>query len=325
MAAATLVRNWDQLRKVLTASEVSGVIRQHGDGRASYMTGLNAGSSGDQRTFSPVNQISVPKAANIVFLDGQEIFWDRSADNATYLPGADRDFLIGTVVGDAQSADTTCTVNLNNHAEYLTQLQDGAGWNTLVVKTVVGSTTVEVPDIKMRGGSAYMILGATSEAQKVDLLSTRAFAVGARWIAEFLINIHDDGSSTAIDFNVGVANGTHASDADAITEHCFFHMDANVTAINAQSKDGTTTVAATDTTKVYALDTQLHLMIDGRNPADIQMYVNCVNVLPNSVFRLDNATGPLKLLVHIEKTANAEVGEYRIDRARVRLCEQLTP
>ena len=61
--------------------------------------------------------------------------------------------------------------------------------------------------------------------------------------------------------------------------------------------------------------------IDGRNPADIQMYVNGALVLTAEVFKLDAATGPLKLLAHIEKTADDETADYRINYLRVRTMD----
>ena len=108
--------------------------------------------------------------------------------------------------------------------------------------------------------------------------------------------------------SVGIANGTHASDADAITQHLFVHMDGNDLKINLQSKDGTTTVAATDTTVAYVLSTPFLVQFDCRNLANVKCYVNGVLVLNATTFRLDAATGPFRPLVHIEKSANATKG-----------------
>jgi len=55
----------------------------------------------------------------------------------------------------------------------------------------------------------------------------------------------------------------------------------------------------------------------------VQLYVNAVNVLPVSVFRLDAATGPLGLLAHVEKTTGtATAGPVFFDRAELRITEQ---
>lgn len=163
------------------------------------------------------------------------------------------------------------------------------------------------------------MLTATSEVQCVDILSVDRFAVGARAIIEGVIRVGVNGSAAAVDFNIGVANRTSASDADAVTEHCYIHIDGGATALNAQSKDGTTTVNATDTTKTFtagsAVANRKEVWFDLRDPADIQIYIDGVNVLLDSVFRLDNATGPLGLLAHLEKsTGTAMAGPIYIDR-----------
>ena len=267
----------------------------------------------------------VTKTASIVITKGQPVYWDHSANSATYAPASDRDFFLGVSVDDAASADVTLTVDINVLSVYKIEMGRNSlsdEFVTAVIKTVVGSTTVEVPDVKWRPGAACMIFGATAEAQKVDLLSRQGFAVSSNWIVEAGFTIADDGDAAAIDFNIGVANATHDTDANSITERCLLHTDANVLDVLAWSTDGTTTVALTDTTINYALNTPMHIVIDGRNPADIQIYINGVLILGSTVFKLDAATGPLKLLAHLEKTSDDETADYRINYLRVRTMEQ---
>jgi predicted RecA/RadA family phage recombinase len=296
---------------------------QLADGRAAVPS--NDVASGALGGFLTEGLFRVAKTTSVVITAGQPVYWDHSANTATYAPASDRDFFMGVAHDDAASADTELDVLLNVRPNYKIEmgrnrLEDE--FLTVVVKTVVGSTTVEVPDVKLRPGSASMIFGATAEAQKVDLLSQQGFAVGSNWIVEGGFNIIDDGDAAAIDFNIGVANGTHATDAASITERCLLHTDANVLDILAWSTDGTTTVALTDTTVNYAIGTPIHFVIDGRNPADIQIYINGVLMLGSSVFKLDAATGPLKLLAHLEKTSDDETADYRINYLRVRTMEQ---
>ncbi len=141
-----------------------------------------------------------------------------------------------------------------------------------------------------------------------------------------MFTVNNDGAGTTPDVNIAVANGTHATDADSITELCGVHLDGNATAIRALSRDGTTTVASTDTTLTYtegsAVANRVHVILDGRAPEDVQIIVNGALVLGSTVFRLDNATGPLGLLLHLEKTAAADVYELDIERARVWYSEQ---
>ncbi len=301
------------------AAITGGQIVQLSDGSAGVIpTGLDAAVAGAARK---TGIFTVTKAADLVWVDGQEIWWDHSANAAVLLPANDKDFYLGAAYGDATAAATTAKVRLNVKPKYLIDLQTGA-FQTLIVKTVVGSTTVEVPDVKQRGGSSSMLFGTTAEAQKVDLLSSRAFAVGSHWVVDGIVNIITNGDAAAADFNIGVANGTHASDADAITESCFIHIDGASTNIYAESDDGTTEVAATDTTVDFSAGTPFHFLIDGRNTADIQIYINGVLMLGSTVFKLDAATGPLKLLAHLEKSADDSPGTFNIDQLRVRIANE---
>lgn len=321
MADGTLVRDRHDNRLTLAAAASPGEIYQLGNGLAAVLQGQTAGASGDRRSFTTTGKFTIPKTASVVVLDGAPIWWDHSANTATPIPGAtDRDFYLGTAVGDAAGAGTTLVVDLNVKPEYFIELQRDA-FRTLIVKTVVGSTTVEVPDVKARGGAFSLILGTTAEAQKVDLLSEKSFAKGSKWIVEGTITVIENSDAAAGDFNVGVANATHASDADSITESAFIHTNGNDLNLYAESDDGTTEVAATDTTVDFVVGTPFHFAIDGRDLADIQMYINALLVLPSSTFKLDAATGPLKLLAHLEKSSDDSPGTYSIDRLSVRLAE----
>lgn len=319
MTQAILRQTGDSLDYTPVAAQTGGDVLQIGDGRAAVFPQDVAAA--DLGAASVKGVFRLLKTANINLLDGQRVYWDHSANTATYKTANDRDFYLGLAVGDSLAAATTVDVAINEVPRFLTRLQDG-GWTSLIVKTVVGSTTVEVPDVKMRGGSAEFIFGATAEAQKVDLLSNKAFALGSNWIVEGEVNVIDDGDAAAIDFNIGVANATHASDADAITESVFLHLDGNSLDLYAESDDGTTEVAATDTTVNIALATPFHFVIDGRNPADVQIYVNGVLMLTSTVFDISVATGPLKLLAHLEKTSDDTTASYIINELCVRTMEQ---
>lgn len=301
------------------AAVTGGQVVQLRDGRAGVVpTDLDAAALGSAST---EGIYTVTKAVDLVWVDGMEIWWDHSANAAVLRPANDKDFYLGAAYGDATAAATTGKVLLNVKPTYLIDLQSDA-FQTIIVKTVVGSTTVEVPDVKQRGGSQSMVLGTTAEAQKVDLLSTRAFAVGSKWIVDGIVNVIVNSDNAAGDFNIGVANATHASDADSITESCFIHTNGNDLNLYAESDDGTTEVAATDTTVDFAVGTQFHFLMDGRNLADIQIYINGVLVLGSTVFKLDAATGPMKLLAHLEKTSDDSPGTYNIDKLRVRIANE---
>ena len=53
------------------------------------------------------------------------------------------------------------------------------------------------------------------------MLSVDRRSVSSKGIAEFTVRLGANGSSNAVDINVGLANGTSTTDADAVTEHVF--------------------------------------------------------------------------------------------------------
>lgn len=299
------------------AAVAAGEIRKLADGRAGFApTAIAAGVKGAIQTRGVC---TVTKNATTVFLEGQPAYWDHSANEAVHTPASDEDFYLGQVMyGDAASTDTTMKVALNQWPEYKIDINRGRQEDSSTSLIVLTSGT---PDIKKIGSSTRMSFSATAEAQKVDLLSTQGFALGSDWIAEFAFTIVDDGDAAALDFNIGVANGTHASDADAITESVFIHTDGNVVNLLAESDDGTTEVAATDTTIDYTLGEQVHVVIDGRDPSDVQIYINGALVLSGTTFDISAATGPLKLLAHLEKSSDNTTAEIYVDVMRVRTVD----
>ncbi|RPI81294.1 MAG: DUF2190 family protein, partial [Planctomycetaceae bacterium] len=62
--------------------------------------------------------VRVEKAANIVLPIGVQVFWDHSANKATYVSANDRDFYLGYAVAAAAAADTTVDVLLNDKPPY---------------------------------------------------------------------------------------------------------------------------------------------------------------------------------------------------------------
>jgi predicted RecA/RadA family phage recombinase len=295
----------------------AGQVLQLADGRAAVVAGLAGAASGDPATLQTAGQFVVAKTSGVVILDGGEVMWDHSANSATIpLYGTSKDFYLGRAVGDAASADTTMTVELNapKDSAYIT-LQNDA-FATVHVRTA-GLTNQG-----MSGGSYSCQFSTDAEAQKFDLLSVKAFALDSNWILEAVVNVVTTCDADAGDLSVGVANGTHASDADAITESAFFHFDLGADVnIDAESDDGTTEVAATDTTVDFSAGTAVHLVLDGRSASNVKYYVNGVEVLASTA-NLGNialATGPLKALFHLEKSANDTPGNVRLSKLEVRL------
>jgi predicted RecA/RadA family phage recombinase len=264
---------------------------------------------------------SVVKTSGVVLLDGGRVFWDHSANAATFRVVNDRDFFLGTAVGDTASTATAVVVNLNVDQRVDIDIRESG--RTIPVGTAAAGG---FGNIFNNGAVPGLALTATNEAQKSDLLSEDRRAVSANGIAEFIVRLGANGSTSDVDINIGVANATHATDADSITESVFFHIDGGSLNILAESDDGTTEVAATDTTVDItagsAVANRVEFWIDMRNPADIQLYIDGVNVLPSSVFTLAAATGPVGLLAHVEKTSGtATAGPVYIDRGILRTSE----
>ena len=297
------------------AAADGGQVVQLADGRAAVVpSAIEAGEVGAAQT---EGIYTVTKTASQVWVEGSKIWWDHSANSATCIPQyADDDFLLGIAAEDVASATTEGKVNLNAKAVNIIDLHESGGDTVPVL-------TSGTPYIYNRGGSMVAGFSATAEAQKLDWLSKRSFPIDSNWILEADIEVVTNADADVADLNVGVANASHASDADSITEAVFVHLDMGGSLnILAESDDGTTEVAATDTTVDWAVGTPFHVLIDGRDETDIQIYVNGVLVLSGSTFTLSDGTGPLKALFHLEKSANDSPGVVALDNLTVRIANE---
>ena len=319
MPDARLVREWNQQQLTAVAAVALGEIWQTADGKAAVS--LAVVGSANRANFESAGKYTVTKTLGITLLDGGQVFWDYSANSATFRKVGDRDFYLGRAVGDAGTADATVVVDLNSDPPYdLDLVRDP------YTTAIVGTQALTGLALNRRGGALNIVLSSTSEAQKVDALGVNTFNKAANAIVELAFRVTNDGAGTVVDVNLGIASATHATDADSIANHLFLHLDANMTDLEFQSKDGTTTVAAVDSTTDYvegaALANRVEVWFDLRNPADVQVYVDGVNVLPASVFDLSAAANEFKLLAHVEKTSAADVYEIDVDFMRARFAEQ---
>jgi predicted RecA/RadA family phage recombinase len=303
------------------ANITGGTVIQLADGLAGVMVSdTDADKLGAVRV---AGHFTVDKASGVVFLDGGQVFWDHSANVATYRQVSDRDFFLGTAVGDATSASTSMVVDLNRRNHYKVDFSADSAANSVIVGTAAaGGFGYPI----RKGGSNTFLITSTNEAQKVDLLSIQGWATGANAIVEGAFRVVSDGSGTATDVSLGCASATSATDADAIAESVFIHLNGNEANIYAESDDGTTEVAATDTTIDYtegsALSTRVEFWMDMRDPAAVKIYINGAQVLSSTTFNLSAATGPWFLLAHIEKTASTDTYELAVDWLRVRTSEK---
>lgn len=324
MSDATLVRGRDEIRVTAAAAVAAGEVWQMKDGRAGVYSGANGASSGDRTNFVTSGQFTFTKTASMVLLDGGRAYWDHSANAVSYKKVNDRDFYLGRVVGDAASADTTCVVNINVDPPYDLDLNRDPVNTVLVGTPAALAVSFNYP--RRLGGSNLMYLSATSEAQKVDMITVDGFTKGANAIVEFAFRVPVGGSGSASDYSLGIADATHASDADSIARSVFIHLDGGALDILAESDDGTTEVAATDTTINFVAGItfaeRVEVWFDMRDPADVQIYINGALVLGSTVFNVDAYTGVWCLLVHLEKSTGTETADLIVDWMRARYSEQ---
>lgn len=310
----------DMIDLTAEAAYTGGEVIQLPDGRCGIPHGDVA--SGAVGTFETEGIFTVNKTTGMVFLDGGKVYWDHSANKAHYKAVSDRDFYIGTAYGDAASADTTMKVNLNVHPVYAVDIQRDPTTTVLVGTAAAGGFGYP----RIQGGSTGLYLTATNEVQKVDALSVDGFSNSANAIVEMALRFPTGGSGSASDYNVGIASGTHASDADSIAQHLFAHFDGASTNINFQSKDGTTTVVATDSTADYtAAATQaarVEIWLDLRTTTNVKVYVNGARVLSGTTFDVSAAASTWLLLAHAEKTIGTETGDMIVDWLRARIAQQ---
>ncbi len=306
-----------------SAASLAGEVVQLSDGRAGIIpTDVAASAKGAAQT---EGIWTVTKAANLVWIQGGPIWWDHSANAATPnepTGSSDRDFYLGTAYDDELAATTSAKVNLNVQPRYIIDSSRDNG-DSAIIKTVVGSTTVEVPQIYNRGGMIFMQFGTTAEAQKVDWLSETMFAVGSNWIAEILFELVTAADAAAVDVNFGVASGGHDTDFDSVAEFAVFHLDGDDLNVDVQSDDGTTDVAITDSTTDIVAGTPMRFTLDGRDMSNVKFYINGAetNAATTDLGNLAAATGPLRAVIHAEKTSDDSPLAIRA-RIRVRTMQE---
>lgn len=313
---ATFARMGDVVQHTCVAAVAGGEVIQLPDGRAGVaVTGYAAGDLG---TYQVRGHVRFTKTASVVMLPGQRAYWDVSASAANYKrDNGTQDFYLGSVVNDAAAADATVTVDLNAIPANLIDLRAGRGEIDDEATLGLGAT---------RGFDEIVTLAfdAVAEVAQAAIVSGVTFPANKGWIFEAEVAIYNIGDAAALDISVGVANASHASDMDAATESALFHFDGNDLSAKCESDDGTTEVAAQDSTVDLVDDTYALLQIDARDNTNIKFYINGVRAVSASTFKLDAATGPLKALVHLEKTSDDTVADVRVREMFVRTCELTT-
>lgn len=312
MAEALFVNPGISVDYTPTNAVTAGEVRQLPDGRAGFAPNAIAATKKGALTVSGI--VEVEKTTTMVMLKGSRVFWDASANKAHLLQlTTTTDFYLGIVQETALSAGTTVKVAINADPRYTISLGDGF-WSVPIPAIVANPAG----HMFAHNEGVSMVFDTATEAQKWDALSNLGIPVDTPCLVEAEICVNLNGDAAAFDLNVGLANATHPTNADDITESLFIHIDGGALDIFAESDDTSTEVAATNTTVDFVVGVPFLVQWDLTDDEDIQLYINGVNVLPASAFKLNAATGPLKLLAHMEKTADDSPGNVTVRRLGVR-------
>jgi len=286
-----------------TVAKTAGEVVQLADGRAGVITSdIAAAGYGGCLT---AGHFKVLKTADIVLLEGQEVWWVKSTGKMSYTG----DFPIGVMSADAAAADTVGYVFLNIVPKPVIEL--GKGEWTWGVTNGLG--------IVWTGNVWKLEFDSTSEAAMAALYSVATIALDQGPIMEIELAIVDDGAEVN-DINVGLANETHATDFDSVAEFAGVHVDAANMSALVESDDGTTEVAATDSTIDFVASAYTLVQVDARNLADVKAYINGVDAgaLAAETLVLSDATGPVFPIVHVEKTTSTALADIRVRKMQVR-------
>lgn len=316
MGEARNVRDPGVIRLQAAAAISPYEVLQSPTGAASVYDKAAAAATSDYVEMLTTGTFQLIKTTGFVGLRGNRAYWDHSANSVYYKKTNDRDFYVGRFAQDCESGASSCDIDLNADPAYDLDIARDP-----TATVIVGTQGLNTMGVFRRGGAHKFILSATNEAQKVDIITKDGFSIAANAIIEFAIDVVSDGAGTVVDVSVGAANATHATDADSITDSLLMHLNANDVNINFESDDGTTEVAATDSTIDYTEGTRFEVWMDTRNQADVQIYVNGSLVLPATVFNLNASAATWKLFAHIEKTASTDAYELDVEWLRAHYVE----
>lgn len=310
MTEALYVAEGESVKWTPTAAVLAGEIIQLKDGRAAYApTAIAAGILGAVQVCGVVE---VLKSITQTMLVSNQVFWDTSASKCNLLHGISTDFFLGTVVEDASYTATTVKVNLNAKPAYNLALKDGF-WAVPIPAITANPQGM----MFAHGNGVSMVFDTAAEAEKFDALSSNAIATATPGVLQARVVCNLNLDNAAGDFNIGLANESHATNADTITSSLFLHTDGASLVLSIESDNATAEVAATSTTISFVVGTPFLVTWDLRDWAAIKCYINGLRVGDGTTgasvtLTLAAVTGPLRLLVHMEKTADDSPGNFTV-------------
>lgn len=221
----------------------------------------------------------------------------------------------------------TVTVGRGDHNDYLNFFDDFLGdypANTTAM-TANGWSKVEtngsgVTSSDQANGVLTFAFDAVAEAATAVLyMINNPFDIDDAPIVDFRLAIYDIGDDAALDINFGIANDTHATDADVITESAFFHLDGTSLALVLESDDGTEEQGDVATGVTLVDDTFYDFRVDMTDKTSVTFWYKAVTAVAwtqlaaATTFNMENATSTLTPMVHVEKTSNDTLADVRLD------------
>jgi predicted RecA/RadA family phage recombinase len=228
----SIAADYDRRKLTLNAAAEPGDVLQAG-GLAAVLLAANDSASGDEVTVATSGEWEMTLTDNISAVKGVKLYWDESANTVTYQVGAAGDFYLGTCAKTVTGGTSIkVRVNLNAKPEYVSSLMTEPHNEPTITETLGLGITNQI------GGSFRAQFDAVAEAATAAVLLGDGVAVTDKWLYEARFVIVDDGDDASLDFNIGMANAGHATDADSITESIFIHTDGNVVNHAGHGVDG---------------------------------------------------------------------------------------
>lgn len=298
------------VKMVATAALASGQVIQTPDSRAAVYNGLKAAAIGDYVALCTCGVRPVLKTADIAFLPGQEVWWKVSTNRATYRMAGD--FYVGIATVGAAASATTVDVAMNALPNYVSDTAQRTGeW--------VSEATNGLGVVESVGGLLTLAFDAVSEAAQAAFYGVRSVNVAERPIFEIEMAVYGIGAA-ANDFSIGLADGSHATDFDQVSDYAVFHLDAADLTLKTATDDTANPVSPDDSGVDLVDDTFAFLQIDARDADNVKFYANGVQLNSAATFVLTASTADLVPIVHIEKTSDAAVADVRVRRMTLRSC-----
>lgn len=309
MAEGIYYQDGEIITFTTVAAVAAGEVLQTPDGRAGVAIDTYAAGALCSCQITSIHKLE--KTTNEIYVPGQRLYWDASASKVTAVPPITAaDFFVGCCAVDAAAADTVAQVVLNKDWE-------GSVDQRSATFAVASTLTAGDPRVAQVGAGMRFVLDATNEAQMISALSHKAVSLDSDWIflAEVVL---DAAAGSGTDISIGVSDSGHASDFQSAGSFCTIHIDGASQDILVQSDDTATDVAPIDSNLNWVAATPFALAIDGRDPADIKVYVNGIRETATSTtLAIAIAASGLKACVHIEKSSSTNTADVTVANMKI--------